>query len=161
MADDPPGFVEFLRAAKAATYAAQGDDTSVAPVLPDSKQLEFRDGSFLYRDIYVGMFRFVGQEVVYHDGRALWSMSYAGGLTHGVAQSAGRPVYAFLRRALLVPSPELPVRGPSELDAETMRYVCAWQGSLSWFHGSESIVQDGRAIYELRFSGGMLAWDGR
>jgi hypothetical protein len=157
MPDYPPGFVKFLRAAKAATYAAQGDDASVAPALPDSKQLEFKDGSFLYRDIYVGMFRFVGQEVVYLGGRVLWSMSYAGGLAHGVAQSAGRPVYAFLRRALLAPSSELPVRGPSEFTGEAMRYACTWQGSLQWFHGTERILQNGRAIYELRFSGGMLA----
>jgi hypothetical protein len=157
MTDHPPGFVEFLRAAKAATYAAQGDDASVAPTLPDTRQLEFRDGSFLYRDIYVGMFRFVGQEVVYLNDRALWSMSYAGGLGHDVAQSAGRPIYAFLRRALLAPPPELPVRGPAELDAESMRYICSWQGSLQWFHGSETVLQDGRPVYELRFSGGMLA----
>lgn len=125
MADCPPGLVEFLRAAKAATYAAQGDDASVPPALPDSKQLEFRDGPFLYRDIYLGMFRFVGQEVVYLADRALWSMSYAGGLAPGVAQSAGRPI--------------------------------AWQGSLQSFHGSEGIHEGGRAVYELRFSGGMLA----
>ena len=153
----PPGFVEFLRAAKAATYAAQGDDASVASVLSDSKQLEFRDGAFLYRDIYVGMFRFVGQEVVYRGERALWSMSYAGGLQQGVVPSAARPVYALLRRALLAPPPELPVRGPREFNAEPMRYTCTWQGSLQWFHGSESILQDGRGVYALRFSGGMLA----
>ncbi len=157
MADCPPGLVEFLRAAKAATYAAQGDDASVPPALPDSKQLEFRDGPFLYRDIYVGMFRFVGQEVVYLADRALWSMSYAGGLAPGVAQSAARPIYAFLRRALLAPAAELPVRGPAEFAADGMRYVCAWQGSLQSFHGSEGIHEGGRAVYELRFSGGMLA----
>ena len=54
MTDCPPGFAQFLRSAKAATYAAQGDDASVTPVLPDSRQLEYRDGTFLYRDIYVG-----------------------------------------------------------------------------------------------------------
>jgi len=101
MTDCPPGFVEFLRAAKAATYAAQGDDASVTPAL--------------------------------------------------------RPVYAFLRRALVAPSAELPVRGPREFTVETMHYACNWQGSLHWFEGSESIVQEGRAVFALRFSGGMLA----
>jgi hypothetical protein len=153
----PPGFVEFLRAAKAATYAAQGDQASVAPALPDSKQLEFRDGTFLYRDVYFGMFRFVGQEVVYSRDRALWSMSYAGGLAPGVAPSAARPIYAFLRAALIAPTPELPVRGPAELSGERMRYVCRWQGSLSAFEGCESISQDGRTVYDLRFCGGELA----
>lgn len=156
MPDYPPDFVKFLCAAKRATYAAQGDAATVAPALPDSKQLEFRDGSFLYRDIYVGMFRFVGQEVVYSGGRAVWAMGYAGGLTPGVAPSAGRSIYAALRRALLAAPPELPVRGPAEFSADGMRYVCSWQGSLQWFHGTESIFQDGRAVYELRFAGGAL-----
>ncbi|MBI4987914.1 MAG: hypothetical protein HZC23_03740 [Rhodocyclales bacterium] len=88
MTDCPPGFAQFLRSAKAATYAAQGDDASVTPVLPDSRQLEYRDGAFLYRDIYVGMFRFVGQEVVYQNDRAVWSTSYAGGLAQDVSGSA-------------------------------------------------------------------------
>jgi hypothetical protein len=157
MTDCPPGFVEFLRAAKAATYAAQGDDASVAPALPDSRQLEFREGAFVYRDIYVGMLRFVGQEVVYLGERALWSMSYAGGLAPNVAAAAARPVYAFLRCALVAPSAELPVRGPRELTVEAMHYACNWQGSLQWFEGSESILQEGRAVFALRFSGGMLA----
>jgi hypothetical protein len=38
----------------------------VTPLVPGSKQLEYRDGEYLYRDIYVGMAYFVGQEVVFH-----------------------------------------------------------------------------------------------
>jgi hypothetical protein len=49
------------------------------------------------------------------------------------------------------------VRGPREFTVETMHYACNWQGSLHWFEGSESIVQEGRAVFALRFSGGMLA----
>jgi len=157
MTNHPLGFVEFLRAAKAATYAAQGDEASVAPLLPGSKQLEFHDGSLLYRDIYVGLFRFVGMEVVYSQDRTIWSMSYAGGLSAGVAQSAARPVYGFLRRALRSPAAELPVRGPAELIVDDMKYSCQWHGDLDWFYGSESIAQNGQVLYELQFSGGALA----
>lgn len=156
MTDCPPGFAQFLRSAKAATYAAQGDDASVTPVLPDSRQLEYCDGAFLYRDIYVGMFRFVGQEVVYLNDRAVWSMSYAGGLVQDVSGSAARPVYAFLRRALLAPPSEFPVRGPAELAADGLRYACNCEGSLAWFQGSERITQDGTPLYALRFAGGLL-----
>jgi hypothetical protein len=156
MTDCPPGLAHFLCSAKAATYAAQGDDASVTPVLPDSRQLEYRDGTFLYRDIYVGIRRFVGQEVVYLNDRAVWSMSYAGGLAQGVSQGAARPVYTFLRRALLTPSPEFPVRGPAELAAEGLHYACNCEGSLAWFQGSERITQDGALLYTLRFAGGLL-----
>lgn len=33
--------------------------------MPGAKQLEFRAEDLLYRDSYVGMGRFVGQEIVY------------------------------------------------------------------------------------------------
>lgn len=156
MTDCPPGLARFLCSAKAATYAAQGDDASVAPALPDSRQLEYRDGEFLYRDIYVGMFHFVGQEVVYLNDRTVWSMSYAGGLAQGVSPDAVQPVYAFLRRALLAPPPAFPVRGPAGFAADNLHYVCDCEGSLAWFQGSEHIAQDGAPLYALRFAGGLL-----
>lgn len=152
----PPGLAGFLCRAKAATYAAQGDDASVAPVLPDSRQLEYREGEFLYRDIYVGMLRFVGQEVVCLNDRAVWSMSYAGGLAQGVSPDAARPVYAFLRLALLAPPPEFPLRGPARFAADGWCYACDCEGTLAWFRGCERIAQEGTPVYELRFAGGLL-----
>lgn len=67
-------FVDFLLEAKRATYAGQSDEATVAPLVPASKQLEYRDGDYLYRDIYFGMAYFVGQEVVFHREQ-VWSMS--------------------------------------------------------------------------------------
>lgn len=147
----------FLFDAKRATYAAQGDEASVQPLLPDSKQLEFAQGSFFYRDIYVGLFRFVGQEIVYYDGRARWSMSYSGGLCPDVPRSTTRAIYAFVRKALLAIPAELPLRGPALLKEGNMIYTCQSSGSLDRFHGLETIVDGDTPLYELHFSGGMLA----
>jgi hypothetical protein len=147
---------EFILAAKAATYAAQGDEASVAPVLADSKQLEYRDGAWHYRDIYVGMFRFVGQEIVYRDQQAIWSMAYSGGLSDGVDRGLTRPVYAHLRKALLQAPLALPLRGPAVLENGSMRYTCDVDGTLDGFHGVERIFQGGILVYVLRFSGGHL-----
>jgi hypothetical protein len=47
---------EFLVDAKRKTYAGLNDDATVlAPLLPGSKQLEYRDLDLRYRDIYFGM----------------------------------------------------------------------------------------------------------
>jgi hypothetical protein len=73
-------FVDFLLEAKRATYAGQGDEATVTPLVPGSKQLEYRDGDYLYRDIYFGMAYFAGQEVVFHREQTVWSMSYARGV---------------------------------------------------------------------------------
>ena len=146
----------FLLAAKSATYAAQGDAAAVEPLLADSKQLEYRDGPLLYRDIYVGMFRFVGQETVYRSGQAVWSMSYAGGLGAGANRDLTESIYAHLRKALLGAPASLPLRGPAVFDDGSLRYTCAINGSLGGFHGVESILHKGSLVYELRFSGGSL-----
>ncbi len=146
----------FLRTAKRATYAAPGDEATVVALLDDSKQLEFLDGVFLYRDIYVGSFRFVGQEIVYESSKAVWSMSYSGGLLDGVKAGAAKTVYAFLREALRNVPDDLPIRGPKMLDQTGFSYQCEVVGDLSRFHGVEIIKQSNEAWYELRFSGGAV-----
>jgi hypothetical protein len=147
----------FILAAKSATYAAQGDGASVEPLLADTKQLEYTDGSFLYRDIYAGMFRFVGQEVVYQHRRAVWSMSYAGGLLPDANRDLTQSIYAHLRKALLLAPASLPLRGPALHEEDGLRYTCAISGSMDWFHGAERILHNESLVYELRFSGGSLA----
>ena len=125
-------------------------------MLPDSKQLEHREGDLLYRDIYVGMFRFVGQEIVYASDRAVWSMSYSGGLFAGVELASARPTYAFRRRALQRAPLDLPLRGPTLFEQSGMRYSCQYTGSLEQFHGVELIDCGKDRLYELYFSGGKL-----
>lgn len=71
-------FLHFLLKAKRYTYASQGDEATMASLLPGSRQLEYRDGAFSYRDIYVGMAHFAGQEIVSYLEQPVWSMSYAG-----------------------------------------------------------------------------------
>lgn len=144
----------FLRRAKLATYAGQGDDASVAPLLPDSRQLEYTEGDWLYRDIYVGLTRFSGQEVVYFQGTAVWSMVYSGGVSEQVEDWRG--VYAVLREALNVSPDQLPLRGPSRYMRDSWSYRCTLQGSLQDFHGDELLTQDGQPVYSLRLFGGAV-----
>lgn len=147
----------FLQAAKRATYAAQGDDASVVPLLADSRQLEYQEDGWLYRDIYVGLLRFVGQELVYQQGRALWSMAYAGGVPPGTPDSQARTAYAFLRQALRALPTDFPVRGPQCLEEAGWRYTCHHSGTLAAFDGTESITDpEGAVVYQLRFAGGLV-----
>jgi hypothetical protein len=150
-------FVRFLVAAKQATYAGQSDLASVAPLLPGSKQLEFTEGEFLYRDIYVGMFRFVGQEIVYFSGQPVWSMSYSGGLLPDIPQVAAKAAYTLLRAALRALPAEFPIRGPALLESGNLRYACQHSDTIEAFHGQEVITEAGLPIYKLYFSGGKLA----
>jgi hypothetical protein len=146
----------FLSAAKQSTYAAQGDKASVSPLLAGSKQLECSDGPFAYRDIYFGMTRFAGQETVAHNGRVTWSMTYAGGVDTEVAPAEVPAIYTALRKALLQPRPDVPVRGPARLKVDPFDYACAIIGDLTAFAGNETIVMGDRRVYTLYFSGGLI-----
>jgi hypothetical protein len=100
---------------------------------------------------------FVGQEVVTDTQRAIWSMSYAGGVSPDIT---GRDkilsVYAFLRKALLCIGEDRPFRGPSHFEQGSYRYVDTSEGGLSQFHGAERIYLDGMPVYGLRYSGGII-----
>ena len=152
----PTSFAQFLRIAKLHTYAAQGDDASVTPVLLSTKQLEFSIDGYLYRDIYAGMNHFVGQEIVYQNDQAIWSMSYSGGMLIEATASAIAEVYRFLRAALQESPQDLPLRGPASLRSGQLTYVCDIKGDLNRFAGVEHIDLVGSPAYELHFSGGLL-----
>jgi hypothetical protein len=148
--------LSFLIEAKLHTYAAQGDEASVAPVLNGSKQLEFRSGDFLYRDIYFGFRYFVGQEVVEVQGRPVWSMAYAGGMTRPVETVSAGEVYAFLRQALRLVSPSCPYRGPTFMQVDAFTYRNTWTGSMEGFTGSEEISYNDDIVYTLTYTGGLI-----
>lgn len=148
----------FLVEAKRRTYAGLDDDATIAaPIVPGSKQLEYRDHDLHYRDIYFGMTYFVGQEVVSNGQKAIWSMSYAGGTSSDLkGRDEVLAVYAFLRKALLGVSAERPFRGPAHHEEGDYRYDNVSEGELAAFHGSEQVFLRGRQVYALRYSGGIL-----
>lgn len=152
----PTSLAQFLLIAKRHTYAAQGDDASVTPLLPSTKQLEFSADGYLYRDIYAGMNHFVGQEIVYHDDQAIWSMSYSGGMLDDATASTTSEVYRFLRAALREAPQALPLRGPGSMQCDQLTYTCDIAGTLGRFAGVEHIVLADTPAYELHFSGGLL-----
>ncbi|MCF6322702.1 MAG: DUF5680 domain-containing protein, partial [Rhizobiaceae bacterium] len=116
-------FLDFLLNAKRRTYAAQ-DSSAVQSIalVPGSKQLEWIDGDWLYRDIYFGMSRFVGQETVYWCDDPVWSMGYSGGATAQAEISDVNPVYSFLKQALNKVQRDRPDRGPETFKAGGLRY---------------------------------------
>jgi len=150
-------FAVFLVKAKGQTYAAQGDDATITPLLPGSRQLEYREGPLLYRDIYFGGAYFVGQETVYYNSSALWAMGYAGGLMSAAGRPADmRPVYDFLRAALRQVAAERPYRGPNTFRQGEYSYRDESQGEVDDFWGVETITHRDQQVYHLRYSGGLL-----
>ena len=149
--------ITFLVNAKRQTYAAQGDEATVTPLVPGSRQLEYRDRSLFYRDIYFGEAYFVGQETVYHDSLAVWAMSYAGGFISPAVNSLEmKQVYTFLRAALRQVASQRPYRGPAIFRDDAYVYTDESQGDIHRFSGVEAITYEDKSVYQLRYSGGLL-----
>jgi hypothetical protein len=153
----PTEFMAFLVNAKRQTYAAQGDDATVPPLLPGSRQLEYQEGVLCYRDIYFGGAYFVGQETVYEGPNPVWAMGYAGGvMPSSVASHDVGHVYEFLRAALRRVTLERPYRGPSQWHEGAYVYIDEGQGDVARFWGVETITHEEQVVYQLRYSGGLL-----
>lgn len=118
--------------------------------------MEYRDGDFFYRDIYAGLFYFVGQEIAYFRDTPVWSMSYAGGMLPAADMNQAREIYVMLRQALQQMPPEQPLRGPPTLTVGPCRYDNLLTGSIERFHGQERIFAGESLLYELHYSGGLL-----
>ena len=148
--------LDFLLRAKRSTYASQGDDASVTPLLAGSRQLEHREGSLLYRDIYVGFRFFIGQEIVTRNDTPLWSMVYHGGVPTVDGTVTVGQVYGFLQAALRHVPADLPYRGPAQFDDGDMRYINSVDGNFEQFAGIETILHRGVEVYRLSYGGGSV-----
>ncbi|MGE5508439.1 MAG: DUF5680 domain-containing protein [Chitinophagales bacterium] len=144
---------QFIVAANKATYA--GDGPRCASLLPGSRQLEFSDGEYLYRDVYFGSDRFQGQSVVYFRGRPVWGMVYSGGVTADHL-SPEAEVYAFLKKALARVPPDEPFRGPRHFSEGDWVYENAPSGTSDRFAGREEIRYGGESVYRLHYAGGLI-----
>lgn len=148
--------VEFLLKAKNSTYAAQGDEASVPPLLEGYRQLEYGDGEYFYRDVYLGMAYFAGQETVYFRGQPILSMTYGGGTIKELSLDEVKNTYVFLRQALSRAQEERPFRGPHNFSDGVYQYFDVNEGDIERFSGKERILQQGKEIYSLQYCGGLI-----
>ena len=143
--------IPFLLRAKRETYAGNGPH--MLSSRPNSVDLAYREGDWLYIDTYLGGIDFAGEEAVWVDQRPIWSMNYYGRMfTEPTPDGFGE----FLKAALRGVPANAPYRGPELFEAGRFRYQCSWEGRLAFFNGRETIALDGQMIYELLFHGGQI-----
>lgn len=150
---DTEALAKFIVEANRATYA--GDGPRCSPVLPGSRQFEFVQGHWLYRDVYFGSNRFQGQSVVYLDSRPVWGLVYSGGVAADRLSPEGE-VYPFLKKALCSVTVGEPFRGPRLFAEDRWSYRNEPHGTLEQFTGVEEILFEGRTVYRLHYSGGSI-----
>ena len=144
---------KFLIQAKTNTYASKGEGGE--KILSEgSKEFEFEEKEFKYRDRYFGHDPFMGEEVVWRGAKIVWGMNY-----YGLASSdkvPSREVYEFLKKAMRQIVETRPFRGPDNFKEGDFEYVDKSHGDIKMFHGKETILFKGQEVYQLYYHGGCM-----
>lgn len=146
-------FQDFLVNAKTHTYASVGDPRERR--LPDGKrELTFEEGEWKYVDVYYGSDPFIGEEIVWKDGKIYWGMNYYGKCVSKTLTP--KEIYGFVRKGMRQVGIDRPFRGPSEFIEGEWRYTDASTGGIEDFSGHEEIYFKGEKVYDLVYHGGSI-----
>jgi hypothetical protein len=143
----------FIVRAKAATYIGGG--SASLSYRPSSHDLQFHEGGFSYLDSYFGGTDFLGQEVVYYEGKPVWVMNYYGRIIEPsliTSEEAGQ----ILRESLSRMYQEGRFLGGFEHSTQNCTYFDSNEGDISSFTGKEWIVREQVRVYELIYHGGFV-----
>ena len=141
----------FLVAAKAESYAA--DDPARLRRLDDGgTEVRVEADGFTYRDCWWGEARFGGEERVWRQGRAIWTLHFRGETLPDAPAELPHVHKRALRRVPL----EAPYRGPALHREGELVYVNEWTGDLAAFRGAERMFLGDRLVYRLEYLGGAL-----
>ena len=144
---------DFIVRAKAASYVGSGEKS--LSYRPGSLDLQFHEPPFIYMDSYFGGTDFLGQEVVYYEGQAVWVMNYYGYILRPdliEAAQAGQVIKASLTEMYK----EGRFLGGFEHAADGYVYSDTSAGDVSRFTGKEWISRDEICVYELVYHGGLV-----
>jgi Domain of unknown function (DUF5680) len=143
----------FIVEAKRRSYV--GDDDPAASQRPESHDLEYASGDYLYHDSYFGGTDFAGEEVVYRRGRPVWAENYFGHILEPeliTGAETGRVIKSCLTRMYA----EGRFLGGFEGIDGDCSYNDSSTGDAAWFHGREWIDRGGKTVYELHYHGGLI-----
>lgn len=141
-------FINFLVKAKQSTYSAKKG--KVAPTGLDSHDYKYEEDEYKYHDTFVGADMFAGEETVYQDDRAIYSMNYYGRVLDELFSGD------FLKEALMHVSADMPYRGPMLYKNGSYTYTVQVTGDYTFFNGREDIYYNDIKVYECVFHGGIL-----
>jgi hypothetical protein len=144
---------DFIVRAKAATYIGSGRES--VSCRSGSHDLEFHEGSFHYLDRYFGGSDFIGEEVIYFEGKPVWAMNYYGRILAPeriTAEETGK----ILKKSLSQLYQQNRFLGGFETIDGRDAYFDTNEGKIDTFTGKEWIEREGVRVYELFYHGGLI-----
>lgn len=150
---DKKKLVAFLLEARANTYA--GNRGKVKSAFPGSTQLEYKEGKWLYRDLYnLGNKIFMGLETVYFNNKPVWSMCYYGNFK----KMAENEIDKILPATLIKYKNKARLWYKVEWKKENFKYVCTpdFNRGIDEVAGLEEIYKGKDKVYLLYYAGGYI-----
>jgi len=141
----------FLLNARKKTYA--GNAGEVASLLVGSRQFEFKENEFLYRDIFnIGNNKYAGLETIYFQNKPVWSMSYYGNFESLTEEEVDK----VLRKALSEKWDKVRLWNNVEYKVEDYIYSNTGSGDIDELDGSEKLEKNGETVYYFYYAGGLI-----
>ena len=95
-----------------------------------------------------------GRQVIFFKGKPLWITVYYGQVDNVVKNI--KDVYTFLKKALLHPRKNFPLRGQPEFKDGNYKYTSILRGDVRNFYLEEKIYKKNAEIYSAGFFGGFV-----
>lgn len=146
--NDMEELIRFKIEALQNTYAGYGNPST--PSRPESNDFLYEKGPYQYIDTWLGGEKFSGEEAIWKDGKAIFSMNYFG------RNLDERFSGDFLKEALRAANMEMPYRGPEFYQSGEYTYKTNVIGTMEWFQGYEEIFCQNSKVYECYYHGGVL-----
>lgn len=146
--NDMEELIRFKIEALQNTYAGYGNPCPSSR--PESNDYRYEKGPYLYYDTWLGGEKFTGEEAIWKDGKAIFSMNYFGRALD--ERFSGD----FLKEALRAATIEMPYRGPEYYQSGEFTYKTKVIGTMEWFQGYEEIFCNNQKVYECYYHGGVL-----
>jgi hypothetical protein len=150
---NPADLNAFIVKAKAATYVGSGEP--VRSSRPGSHDLRYSEGAWAYLDSYFGGQDFIGEEVVWLEGRPVWAMNYYGFILDTAKISpaeAGQVIKASLAEMYR----QGRFLGDFVYQYGDFYYEDTNTGDATRFTGLEKISRGGSLVYSLHYHGGLI-----
>ncbi len=143
----------FIVRAKASSYVGRGPKS--LSYRPSSHDLQFHDGDFSYLDSYFGGTDFIGQEIVYFQGKPVWAMNYYGRVLEP-SLITGAETGQIIQASLAEMYQQGRFLGGFEHATNNGIYYDTNLGDVASFTGREWITRNAVVVYDLVYHGGLI-----
>lgn len=136
-----------------AKFGYGNESTKQVTEADGSTTIEVEQAEMKLHDNYFGGEPYGGRTIISENGKPEWIMVYYGKL---YKPELKKVIYSFLKKNLINPENDLPVRGPKEFREDSLSYVFKFSGIIEEFSGIEEIYLNKELVFKTSVAGGLV-----